>query len=488
MTAATPAINEALVRDVVEQVLGRLGVSPAKAPAAPAVVVRASGGGDLGVFDDPAAACAAARDGFEQLREKGVDARRKVVAILKRISVANADAWGPEELAETKIGRADHKVAKLQGMHLIPGVEDIKPEGFSGDHGIAMEELCPFGVIAAVTPATHSVPTVTSNAIAMVAAGNAVVYNTHPSGTNIAAKALRAYNEAIRREVGIDNLLCMVRKPTLESFDGICSNEHVRLVVVTGGPGVVAAAMKTGKRAICAGPGNPPVVVAEDACPDRAARCVIDGGGFDNNLLCIGEKEIFVVDSVADRFMAAMEKRGAVRLNARQVEALTQAAFEIEEGKGGGCARAHVNKDFVGRDAKVLAKAAGVDVADGTPLLFGETDENHPFVVEEQMMPFVPVVRVRTVRDGIRAAAKAEHGYRHTSIIHTHNVAYMTEMARALDTTLFIKNGACMAGLAIGGQGYPSYTIATPTGEGVTRPRTFTRIRRCSMVDDMRIY
>jgi aldehyde dehydrogenase len=220
----------------------------------------------------------------------------------------------------------------------------------------------------------------------------------------------------------------------------------------------------------------------------RAAEAVIQGAAYDNNLLCIGEKEVFVLESVADRFMKALADAGAVRLSASQLDALTKAAFTFKEGRGGGCAEPVVNKDFIGRDASVLAKAAGMSVPEGTPLLFAETDRSHPFVIEEQMMPFLPVVRVKTVEEGIVAAKEAEHNYRHTAIIHSHDVNNMTAMARALDTTIFVKNGPCMAGLGLGGEGYLSYSVATPTGEGVTNPRTFTRVRRCVMVDNLRIY
>jgi aldehyde dehydrogenase len=343
-------------------------------------------------------------------------------------------------------------------------------------------------VIAAITPSTHSVPTLSGNVVNMVAAGNAVVFNAHPSAAKCAALAVREYNQAIEREVGIENLITIVEQPTLDSFKVICAHEAVRLLCVTGGPAVVKAAMQTGKRAICAGPGNPPVLVDDTACMKRAARSIIQGAAYDNNLLCIGEKEVFVLDSVADELMSEMEKAGAVRLNAAQLERLTKAAFTFKEGQGAGCSEPVVNKALIGKDAAVLAKAAGLTVPEKTELLFAETDRNHAFVKEEQMMPFIPVVRIKSVEEGIQAALEAEHNYKHTSIIHSHDVEHMTAMARALDTTLFVKNGPCMAGLGLGGEGYLSYSIATPTGEGVTNPRTFTRVRRCVMVDNLRIY
>jgi aldehyde dehydrogenase len=488
------ALNENLIREVVEEVLGRLGNgAPAEKPApktdcnchkSPSV----AGTGQFGVFQDAGAACDAAAAAFVKLQQGGLEARRKVVSIIKTLAETNAVEWGRMELEETKIGRLDHKIEKLQIIKLVPGVEWLRPEGLSGDHGITLEEFTPFGVVGAVTPSTHSVPTLSGNIVNIVAAGNAVVFNAHPSAARCAAMAIGVYNRAIQRETGIENLCCIIEHPTLESFRALCAHDAVRLLCVTGGPAVVKAAMQVGKRAICAGPGNPPVLVDDTACMKRAARAVIQGAAYDNNLLCIGEKEVFALEKIADKLMSEMESNGAVRLDSAQLERLTKAAFIFKEGQGGGCAGPVVNKEFIGKDPSVLARAAGVNIPEKTQLLFAETHCDHPFVIEEQMMPFVPVVRVKSVEEGIAAAKLAEHDYKHTSIIHSHDVEHMTAMARALDTTLFVKNGPCMAGLGLGGEGYLSYSIATPTGEGVTNPKTFTRVRRCVMVDNLRIY
>ena len=499
------AINENLIRDVVEEVLGRLGQGAGetarrgdgearrKPEAIAPVAKERSGNGSLGgrhfgVFADANQACEAAQAAFLELRQKGVEARRKIVDLIKRMAEAKAEEWGRIELEETKIGRLDHKIEKLKIIKLVPGVEWLHPYGLSGDHGITMEEFTPFGVVGAVTPSTHSIPTLSGNIINIIAAGNAVVFNAHPAACKCAALAVRAYNEAIFRETGIENIACIIETPTFDSFKAMCANEAVRLLLVTGGPGVVKAAMQTGKRAICAGPGNPPVLVDDTACMKRAARSVIQGATYDNNLLCIGEKEVFALESIAEKFMGELQNQGAVRLNERQLERLTKAAFTFKEGHGGGCPEPVVNKDFIGKDASVLAKAAGLETSGKVELLFAETDAKHPFVIEEQMMPFIPVVRVKSVEEGIQAAKLAERNYKHTAIIHSHDVEHMTAMARALDTTIFVKNGPCMAGLGLGGEGYLSYSIATPTGEGVTNPRTFTRVRRCVMVDNLRIY
>jgi aldehyde dehydrogenase len=494
------AVNETLIRDVVAEVLGRLGQAASPAPPTPLEAKpycacgngHPSGGsvgrGKLGIFQDANEACAAAHSGFLQLREKGMAARTRIVDIVKTMADANAVEWGKLELEETKIGRLDHKIEKLKIIKLVPGVEWLHPDGRSGDHGITLEEYTPFGVVAAITPSTHSIPTLSGNIVNIVAAGNGVVFNAHPAAARCAALAVREYNRAIERELGIENLVTIVEHPTLESFKTICNHEAVKLLCVTGGPAVVKAAMQTGKRAICAGPGNPPVLVDDTCCMKRAAQSIIKGAAYDNNLLCIGEKEVFALDRIADQLMAEMEKAGAIRLNQAQLDRLTKEAFTFKEGHGAGCPEPMVNKGLIGKNAAVLGNAAGMSVPERTELLFAETDKDHLFVKEEQMMPFVPIVRVDNVEEGIEAAQQAEHNYKHTSIIHSHNVEHMTAMARALDTTLFVKNGPCMAGLGLGGEGYLSYSIATPTGEGVTNPKTFCRVRRCVMVDNLRIY
>ncbi len=497
------AVNETLIRDVVADVLARLGGAPtatkSSAPApAPAKADCGCGGqgaasgpalrGKFGVFADANEACAAAHESFLQLQKAGVAARVKIVEIVKAMAESNAEAWGKLELDETKIGRLDHKIEKLKIIKLVPGVEWLRPDARSGDHGITLEEYTPFGVVGAVTPSTHSIPTLSGNIVNICAAGNSAVFNPHPSAARCAAVAVRAYNEAIYRETGIENMATIIEKPSMESFAAMCRHEAVRILLVTGGPGVVKAAMQTGKRAICAGPGNPPVYVDDTACMKRAAKAIIQGASYDNNLLCIGEKEVFALEGIADKLMAQMEQNGAVKLTNAQLDALTKAAFTITPGQGGGCGHASVNKDFIGKDPIVLAKAAGVNIPAGTQLIFAETDANHPFVVEEQMMPFLPITRVKSLEEGVAHSLEAEHGYKHTSIIHSHDLEALTQMGRALDTTLFIKNGPCMSGLGLGGEGYLSFSIATPTGEGVSNPRTFTRVRRCVMVDNLKIY
>lgn len=473
------ATNESAIRQVVEEVLAQLGRKPlARSNGAP------RRNGDWGVFKSVDEAVAAANDAFLKLRERPLADRVRIVELVKAMCDENAEDWGRKEMDETKIGRLDHKIEKLKIIKLVPGVEWLRTDAKSGDHGLTITEYAPFGVIGAITPVTHSLPTLAGNVVNMVAAGNTIVFNPHPSGARIACEGVRRFNEAIYKATGLENVLTIIGEPTIESANDVFNHRGVRLLVVTGGPAVARAALASKKRAIVAGPGNPPVVVDETACLENAAKSIIKGGAYDNNLLCIGEKEVFAVEKIFDQLMDQMTRQGAYLLNARQIDELSKLAFSPPEKAGG---HAVLNRDLVGKDAAVLAEKIGVRVPAGTELLYGETDESNPFVGEEQMMPFVPFVRARDAKHAIDQAKEHEHGFGHTSLIHSRNVRTMSTMGYEMDTTLFIKNGPCMAGLGLGGEGYLSYSIATPTGEGVTNPLTFTRQRRCAMVDDLRI-
>lgn len=485
------------IEEIVAEVLGKMGgasrslaepskLSVAAAKTPPPRMPGISSGAKKGVFADADSAVEAARGGYESLRKKGFAGRAKVIEIVKGLCTAKAEEWGKIELEETGIGRLDHKIEKLQILRNVPGVEWLKPYGMSGDSGISMEENAPFGVIAAITPVTHSIPTLGGNVVNMVAAGNSMVINAHPGGAKCAAMAVDAFNREIERELGIENLITIIEKPTLESFNALCASPGVDLLCVTGGPGVVDAAMKSGKRAICAGPGNPPVVVDVSADIDKAASDIIAGSSYDNNLLCIGEKQVFVLESVFDEFVAAFKKNGAHQLSEKQLETLTGEAFTNAK-DAGGCSHPVLNRKLVGASPEILASYCGARVPAGTPLLFAETDAGQEFVQEEQMMPMIPLVRVRDIDQAISLSIQSEHAYHHSAMIHTSHVGHMTRMGQAMESSIFVKNGPCTAGLGVGGEGFLSYSIATTTGEGVTTPLTFTRRRRCVLVDALNV-
>jgi aldehyde dehydrogenase len=484
------ANQEQVIADIAREVVARLRAQMQQPQAASAAVSKPAAASGMaardGVFATVDEAASAALIAQKKVQEMSLEERGRMISIVRRICIDRCDELGKMELDESKVGRLDHKIQKLKNMQYVVGVEGMRSDARSDKSGLLIIERAPWGVIGMVLPVTHSVPTMAANAINILAAGNTAVFAPHPSAKRVAQYALQLFNREIERECGVANALTTILEPSIEAADQIFQHPKIALLCVTGGPVVVKAAGKYGKRVIAAGPGNPPVVVDETADLKAAAKDIILGGAFDNNLLCIGEKEVFVVASVFKAFMEAMHNAGGFELDKAAIERLSKAAFTFE-GDGKGCQRAHVKKELVGKDVAVLARAAGVSVPESTQILFGETDEDHPFVVEEQMMPFIPIVRVKDVDAGIAAALKAEHGYRHTAIIHSNNVENVTRMARAMNTTIFVSNASSLASLGFGGPGYLSHSIATPTGEGITTPMTFTRERQLTIGHALRI-
>ncbi len=494
-------LNDQLVRDMVEKVLqtiqsgwgSRQAPTPGKSAPPPVTTgyigvqaaAATAGGGRLGQFTDVDEAVAAARAAQATLVRRSLAQREEICNVIRRICIDQAEELGRMEYEETRLGNPAHKPLKMANVgRTTQGVEWYREQTtcFSGDHGITLEEHGPWGVIGVVTPVTHSLPTLACNAIQMIASGNSLVCNPHPSGKKVAAHGIKLFNQAIYDRFGIDNLMCIMTNPTIESANVLFRHPDIRLLCITGGPGVVAAALKSGKRAICAGPGNPPAVVDASADIENAARCIIEGAAFDNNLLCLGEKEVFVEAPVYDAFMAAMEKAGGYRLTAQQMDELGRICLEVPaEG------HPHANKKHVGAPAEALAQLIGVRVPPGCQMLFGPTGADHPWVQAEQMMCCIPVVKAKDFEEAVQMAKDAEHGFGHTAVLHSRLVDHMTCMGKAMDTTLFVKNGPSVAGNGSGGEGYFSHSIACTTGEGITTPLTFTRFRRCIMVDNLRI-
>jgi acyl-CoA reductase-like NAD-dependent aldehyde dehydrogenase len=345
-------------------------------------------------------------------------------------------------------------------------------------------ELAPYGVIGAITPVTNPTSTIICNTIGMIAAGNAVVFNVHPSAKNVSLYNIHLINQAIVEAGGPLNLVTSVSEPTIETAQQLMKHPDIRLLVVTGGAGVVKEAMSSGKRAICAGPGNPPVVVDESADIDQAARGIVSGASFDNNIICVDEKEVFVLAAVADQLLAAFTRHQAVVLNSQQISQIEKVIFSEIRGPG---KPAVIEKQYIGQNIRVILKKINISVDDKVRLAIAPVPADHPLVWTEQMMPVLPVVRVPSADEAIDIAIQAEHGFGHTAVMYSKNLDNLSRMAREVNCSIFVKNGPAYSGLGQGGEGYCSFSIASPTGEGLTNPRSFSRERRCVLVDHFRI-
>jgi aldehyde dehydrogenase len=467
------------IESIVSEVLKKLATA---APLATAAAADAKG--DWGVFERLDEAVAAAAAAYRRLDT--VVLRERVVEVIRRAARANARRLAEMAVEETGMGRIEDKVRKnLLVADRTPGPESLYPSAMSGDTGLTLVENAAWGVIASVTPSTNPAATVINNSISMISGGNAVVFAPHPAAKRVTQETIRILNKAIFEEAGINNLMACVRQPSIETAQQLFTFPGINLLVVTGGEAVVEAARKTtNKRLIAAGAGNPPVVVDETADLPRAARSIYDGASFDNNIVCCDEKEIIAVEAVANELKRELVGCGAVEITREQAETVAKLSLLDYPGP-----HPRPNPQWVGRDAAELAKAAGFSVPESCRLLIVDAgrDVDHVFARIEQMMPLVPVLRARDFDEALEWAMRLEGDRKHTASLHSRDIDHMDAMARRVNTSLFVKNGPCMAGLGAGGEGWTSMTISTPTGEGVTNARTFVRLRRCTLVGSFRI-
>lgn len=447
---------------------------------------KCSCGGDCkchaqkGVFKTMTEALEAVNRAYAQFRSYSVEQREQMISNIRKLTLQEAEVMAKLGVEETGMGNVADKIIKHQLVaKKTPGTEDLEPRVYTGDNGLTLIEMAPYGVIGSITPSTNPSETVLCNSMGMIAGGNAVVFNPHPNACKTANYAVDLVNRAILEAGGPENLVVSVEKPTKESSDEMMASPSVKMLVATGGPGVVRALLSSGKKAIGAGAGNPPVIVDDTADIKKAAYDIVAGASFDNNLPCIAEKECFAFASITDRLVAHMQEAGAYLLSGKQIDDLVKLCLIEKDGKYS------INKKWVGKDAKKFLAELGIN--SDAKLIICETEENHPFVQVEMMMPILAIVRVNDIDEAIKMAVKAEHGNRHSAHIHSKNVDRLTAFARAVETTIFVKNAPSYAGIGAGGEGHTTFTIAGPTGEGLTSARSFTRQRRCVMADGLHI-
>ena len=484
------AINwtEADIEKVVASVLKNLKSAPAS--DAPKVwdATGYAGRKFVGVYEDMNDAIDAATQGYKAIRAMSLDEREKIIAIIRDLTRAEAPIMAEIGVAETKMGRVAHKIAKHTLVaDKTPGTSDIVSMAKTGDYGLTLTEMAPFGVVGSITPSTNPSETVICNSIGMIAAGNGVVFNPHPGAIAASNYAVDLINRASLAAGGPRVLVASVVKPTLDTANIMYKHPNIKLLVCTGGPGVVRSVLSSGKKAIGAGAGNPPVIVDDTADVRKAGKDIIDGCTFDNNLPCIAEKEVFAFANIADELIDSMLANGAYKIDKATADRLVDIVLEDRKNPKTGVITKTVSRDCVGRDAKVLLAKVGINVGDEIRCIICETEFEHPFVQEELMMPILPIVRVSNIDEAIDLAVKAEHGNRHTAHMHSKNIDHLSAFASAVETTIFVKNAPSYAGIGFGGEGHTTFTIAGPTGEGITSARSFTRKRRCVMADSFRI-
>eukprot|EP01053_Blabericola_migrator_P004114 Blabericola_migrator_1__4113@NODE_2252_length_3051_cov_1329_759048_g1419_i0_p1_GENE_NODE_2252_length_3051_cov_1329_759048_g1419_i0NODE_2252_length_3051_cov_1329_759048_g1419_i0_p1_ORF_typecomplete_len495_score75_02Aldedh/PF00171_22/3_5e58DUF1487/PF07368_11/0_52_NODE_2252_length_3051_cov_1329_759048_g1419_i01561640 len=439
------------------------------------------------LYDDVDAAVRACRAAQKLFMEKStLEHRKNILNAIRDVCNEFKEDFAWCAWSETGRGRYDDKVTKQKvAINHTPGVEDLKPTCFTGDDGMTVVDLAPFGVIGAVTPVTNPTATIINNSITILAGGNGVVFNPHPGATHSTNRAVAIVNDAIVMAGGPDSLVCSIKTPTIQSGQRLMTHPDTAANLITGGPAVVKVALASGKRSFCAGPGNPPVIVDDSAELDDAAKHIVDGAAFDNNMICSDEKQVFVMENVVDKLIQEMTKVGGYLISESQTEELMKHVFP--SGVPPLFTHGDVDKSLVGTDARNLLALINItNVPESVRLIITKVEEGHPLVWTEQLMPILPVVPCPSFAHALEVAKRTEYGFRHTSSIYSQNLHHISQAAKYMNTSIFIVNGAHTAGLAVGGEGYTSFSIAGSTGEGLTRPSTFVRERKVVCVGALR--
>ncbi|GBD84449.1 aldehyde-alcohol dehydrogenase [bacterium BMS3Abin02] len=482
-------ITESEIQEIIDRVRRKLGdageqVGSGLRGAAELEAISAVELGD-GIHATVDEAVAAAKCAYNTFRGAGLEARKTIISAVRASMLQHGEQLAEMAHAETGLGRVEDKIVKNRVVTVkAPGPEDLELEATTGDLGMMVTEFAPFGVIGSITPTTNPTSTIINNTIAVVSAGNALVFNVHPGAKRVSAENVRMINRAIVAAGGPPDLVTAIPNPTIASAHELMVHPDVPVLLVTGGGGVVKEAMRTNKRVVAAGPGNPPSVVDQTADLDKAARDIILGGSFDNNIVCVDEKTVIAVDTIADSLVRRMSHHGAYVLKEHELRRIERVIFSE---MGPPSKPGVINKAWIGKNVGEILAEIGVQVGSDVRLAVAEVPVEHNLVWTEQMLPVVPVVRVSDVDRAIDLAVRSEHGFRHTASIHSTNVDTITRMARAMNCSIFVANGPHYAGLGEGGEGFTSFSIASPTGDGLTRPRTFSRERRITVVGSLRI-
>jgi propionaldehyde dehydrogenase len=430
--------------------------------------------GPQGIFATPDQALAGVEIAQRLFNHTSIAKRKAFIQAMRDTAIQNANRLAQMAVEESKIGRVADKVLKnVLAAEKTPGVEDLPMAAFVGDDGLTVEEPAPFGTILSILPVTNPSATIINNAIGMVAAGNTVLFAPHPSARKVSFETIGLLNQAIEKAGGPANLLVGIEEAGLDTVRELMSHPKIGLICATGGREIVRLAMSSGKRAIGAAAGNPPVIVDETANPEKAAQDIVAGSSFDNNLPCIAEKEIIVTEWMADALLRCFGSANALVLDASYLPRLEKIVLTEDH---------HPNRAYIGKNASVVLRELGISAGEELRTIIVEVDKDHPLVRNETMMPVLPLVRANSFEEAVELAVDIEGGLRHTAIIHSANIHHMSDFGKAVNTTIFVKNAPSYAGIGFGGEGPTSFTIAGASGEGLTTARVFARRRRCTLV------
>lgn len=414
----------------------------------------------LGIYEDYNIAVAQAKVAQKKLIELSLTTRINILQAIRKEIRQNAESLSHFSLNEVKMGNLEGKISK----HLLVANKTLGIEYLQENN---IDVFNPFGVILSFIPSTNSSETISDHTIGIIAAGNSGVFCPNPRALQTCKKVIHLLNSTIIEAGGPENLVTLVDAPRRSIINDLIQHPSIKLVVATGSSGIINTVLDSGKRAICAGSGNPPVIIDEDADLALAAESIIKSVSFDFNILCVSEKEAFVLETVYEQFISIMKEKDAYLLTEQQANDLCEILFidyhSNEKNK-------IVKKEFVGQSPQTLLEAIGIIPSENIRLLIAETSADHPLVTTECLLPLLPIVSVSNINEAIAHSVIVEGGRNHSAAIYTNNPQNAQKFRSLMPTTAFAVNQSPLDSFP-----YFCCTIATKTGEGLVCAKDFVK-------------
>jgi acetaldehyde dehydrogenase/alcohol dehydrogenase len=318
---------------------------------------------------------------------------------------------------ETGMGLVEDKVIKnhFASEYIYNKYKDEKTCGVlsEDDEAGVMTVAEPVGVICAIIPTTNPTSTAIFKALIALKTRNGVIFSPHPRAKRCTCAAAKVVLDAAVAAGAPADILGWIDEPTIELSNALMRHPSVKLILATGGPGMVHAAYSSGTPAIGVGPGNTPVVIDETADLKRAVASILLSKTFDNGVVCASEQAVIAVDAIYDDVRSRFRRHCGYILSAVEADAVRMVLF----------AYGAVNPAVVGQSAAKIAAMAGIEVPANTQVLIGEVSEiseDEPFA-HEKLSPVLALYRTKDFEEAVDKAADlvALQGIGHTSVLYT---------------------------------------------------------------------
>lgn len=433
-----------------------------------------------GIFLDVDEAILAAKQAFKRYLKITLKERSEIIEVIKERILLEADGLAEMTVNETGMGNAEDKAEKfIWAATKTPGVEDLVTSARTDDGGMTLYELSPYGVVCSVAPVTNPCSTLVNNVFSALASGNAIIHCPHPRAKKVSELLIEKISSIIREVCGIDNLVVMVKNPSIKKVRQAMRHPDINLIIATGGHGLLKEALVCGKKVIGGGSANPVCIVDETANIEKAAIDIVESSSFDNNLMCVTEKNIVVVKSVSEILKENLKKNGAYHITSpAELIKLTKTCVDQNM---------EPNKKLNGMNANKILQLAGINCSRKIKIILVDCIKEHPIVVNEMLMPILPVVEVENFDKALEVALEIEQGLRHTAVIHSQLIERLSRVAKEMQTSIFVKNGPAFSGIGFRNDRELSMTVASVTGEGTVTARHFARTRRCVLCEGFSI-